>query len=79
MSPFDPVEDDGVDEPEYIVTKSISTVTLARLVTFTVPFALMVWLPLTNSLADTDTAVPFFVPPVIYPVEFVTEGVIETE
>ena len=33
--------------------------------------------PLTSSDADTDTAVPVFVPPVIYPVVFVTDGVTE--
>ena len=35
--------------------------------------------PLTNSLADTDTAVPLIVPPVIYPVVLVTDGVTDTE
>ena len=44
-----------------------------------VPFAVISLLPLTSSLAETETAVPVFVPPVIYPVVFVTDGVTETE
>ena len=44
-----------------------------------VPFAVMDFVPLTNSEADTLTAVPVLVEPVIYPVVFVTDGVTETE
>jgi hypothetical protein len=39
----------------------------------------MVFVPLTSSDADTVTGVPVFVPPVMYPVVFVTDGVTETE
>ena len=35
--------------------------------------------PLTRSDADTVTAVPVFVPPLMYPVVLVTEGVTVTE
>ena len=35
--------------------------------------------PLTSSEADTETAVPVLVEPVIYPAVFVTDGVTETE
>ena len=51
----------------------------ARLVTSYVPFYVFVSLPLANSLADTVTAVPLFVPPEIYPAVLVTDGVTVTE
>ena len=35
--------------------------------------------PLASSDADTDTAVPVSVEPVIHPVEFVTDGVTDIE
>jgi hypothetical protein len=62
------------DEPPLTLTTSD-----ARFVTSYVPFAVLVSLPLTSSLADTDTAVPVLVDPVIYPVVFVTDGVTLTE
>ena len=43
------------------------------------PLAVFVSLPDTSSDADTVTAVPVFVPPVIYPVVLVTDGVTVTE
>ena len=39
------------------------------------PDADIVFVPLTNSDALTVTAVPVFVPPVMYPVVLVTDGV----
>ena len=39
----------------------------------------MDFVPLTSSLADTVTAVPVSVPPLMYPVTFVTLGVTVTE
>ena len=44
-----------------------------------VPLDVIGSVPETNSDALTDTAVPVFVPPVMYPVVLVTEGVTETE
>ena len=48
------------DEPPLTLTTSD-----AKLVTSYVPFSVLVSLPLTNSLADTDTEVPVLVEPVI--------------
>lgn len=62
-----------LDVPETLTTNS------ARFVTSYVPFAVLVSLPLTSSLALTVTAVPVFVEPVIHPVVLVTDGVTETE
>ena len=43
------------------------------------PLLEIVSVPLTSSDADTDTAVPVFVPPLIYPAVFVTDGVTDIE
>ena len=42
-----------------------------------VPLEVIESVPLQTSLADTDTAVPVLVPPLIYPAVFVTDGVTE--
>lgn len=55
------------------------TTSSARLVTSYVPFSVLVSLPDTSSEADTVTAVPVLVLPVMYPEVFVTLGVMETE
>ena len=44
-----------------------------------VPELVTLYVPETSSDADTVTAVPVLVPPSIYPVVFVTDGVTDTE
>ena len=50
----------------------------AYVVTSLVPELVTDSVPLTSSLAETVTAEPVFVPPLIHPVEFVTDGVTDT-
>ena len=58
---------------------STRTTTSARFVTSYVLLAVSVCEPLTSSEAVTVTAVPFIVPPFMYPVVLVTFGVTVTE
>ena len=84
LSPVNWIEEPAVDNALSAVPMeteppppppSTFTITEARLVTSYVLLVVIVCEPDTSSLADTVTAVPVFVLPVMYPVVLVTEGV----